>query len=541
MKIVQMCKRYLKAEVPLFMGFLCSSLILNLLELISPYMAGNFIDGLTKNTRIEFVYRFCFIIVTITLLNVIFGYIVRLIYSKIETKMSYSFNRDMLMHYQKLPLSYLVNKDVAAANKIINMDTYELIRFCIDLFNNMFLKTLTLILLIAFCCYLNLKITIILLSFCVLYIVAYFLLKKRVHHNNFRFKNEQGIFFSRLYEQLENLYFIKAHGIQKQYITRLDDSFQKLYDVSISNQKVNYMFNGLDGFISMGAQIVLYILGGLQIIKGDFTIGQFTIYIAYFNSIYATIKYYFNFAQNYQSVLVSYERMQKLKEEPEEFTGEKIISRIDTIGIHNLTFKFPSSDQILYDDFSYSFEKSKIYGIVGKNGAGKTTFINLLLGLYNDILQSNSIIFNDIDLKELDVVSLRSHCIGISLQHPFLVNDTVKANICFLKSDCDECNINYNTLIERLELGNLLECQVDDPNEKQNNGLSGGEKQKIDIARCLLKNASVIILDEPTASLDMNSTKKVFELMQILKNDKIIIVITHDENMVKQCDEVIHF
>ncbi len=540
MKIVKMCEDYLKSNLSKFILFLGLSFGLNIINLISPYIAGNFIDGLVANTTIHFVYRFCLIMVGITFANMMLGFCINIVYVKISTKMSYHFNRDVLARFQNLPLSYLINKDIVAVNQIINGDTNELISFCIDIFNNLILKTIILIALVVICCNLNLEITLILMSFCMLYVLAYILLKKVVHRNNYLLKNEQSIFFSKLYEQLQNLYFIKANGIQKKYLNKLDSAFGKLYKISISNQKVNYIFNGLDGFISMGAQIVLYILGALQIMKNEFTIGQFTIYIAYFNSIYSTIKYYFNFSQTYQAVLVSYKRIEKFLQEPVEATGEIILTQVDVIEIRNMSFKFNDSNRYLYQNISIRFLKNKIYGIVGRNGVGKTTFINIIIGLYNNLLQDNVVLFNDIDIKNLNVETLRRCCIGISLQQPFLVNDTVKANISLLTNENELDTYSYNTLVEDFELSKVLEYEYDDRNEQSNNYLSGGEKQKIEIARCLLKTASVFILDEPTASLDSHSTTMVFEYLDRIKTDKIVFVITHDEKVVARCDEIVN-
>jgi len=273
-------------------------------------------------------------------------------------------------------------------------------------------------------------------------------------------------------------------------------------DKTIHNQKVNYLYSGLDGFVSTVAQIVLFVAGGLQVLNGNFTIGMFTIFSSYFGMMLGASRYFFSIGAAYQNTLAAYDRITEIFAQPVETNGTMVIDDISRIELHNVGFSY--GDKNVVRGFNATFEKGKLYGISGANGAGKSTIISLILGMYVDEF-SGRISYNGVDIREIDMTHARRNLIGFAEQEPVLVEEL------------DEQNANA--------FGN--------------SGLSGGEKQKIAIQKALAKNPAVLILDEPTSALDNEAARRLVEQLQELKQDRIVIVITHDEFFKQECDVVV--
>ena len=207
------------------------------------------------------------------------------------------------------------------------------------------------------------------------------------------------------------------------------------------------------------------------------------------------------------------------------------------VEIKNLNFSYNENSQI-FEDLNLSFEQGKIYCITGDSGSGKSTLINILMGF---IKPNKGII--EYDNKSIyDNLPVWQKSISYLPQKVFLLNDSIKNNVAF---SIEEEDINEDKIIKSLKEVNLLnlfkneerniETQVGDDGIK----LSGGQRQRIGIARNLYFDKKILILDEFTSSLDNQNENRVFTEISKIKDDKIILVITHSENIIKMCDEVL--
>ncbi len=287
------------------------------------------------------------------------------------------------------------------------------------------------------------------------------------------------------------------------------------------------------------AQICIFIMGGLSVIKGKLTIGQLTIILSYFNVMMESASFFFSLTKTIQENRVAYIRLKKIMDQQTYEENGEILQEINIIELKNITFAY--SEKIIFQNFNYIFEKGNIYSIIGSNGSGKSTLIKLMLGLFNKEI-GGEIYYNGKIIWKLNKHEIRKWCFGISEQEPILLPDTVKYNILLDDNKDLDLNelyyiaekINLNTLLEKLPMG--LETII---NEKNSN-FSGGEKQKISLARVFYKNPSVIIMDEPTSALDDKSSECLKNYLCQIKDDKIIIIITHNPIFLSISDYVIN-
>ena len=223
------------------------------------------------------------------------------------------------------------------------------------------------------------------------------------------------------------------------------------------------------------------------------------------------------------------------------------VSQINKIEFCDLTFSYDESGNNIFDRVSYEFSKGNIYGLVGANGSGKSTIVDLMLGLYESHY-GGKILVNDIPLEDLDLLELRKKHLAFTEQDVVVLNDSVMNNIC-LDRNVDMESIEFQHLTELLATDDLYSrvaeagvstshnsSLTEDKNVIMN--FSGGEKQKIAILRSLVKNASVLFFDEPTSALDSVSADNFAGYLEKIKHDKIIIIISHDKALLERCDEL---
>ncbi len=534
MKILNMCGKYIKRYQSKFVIYIILTILLNILTYTSPIITGNFIDGLIGKFNLSFVYKYCIALISITVTSMVLNYMLSILYAKLQSRMGYEFNRDVLVHVQDLPISYLKTKDMSYLNQMINEDTNQLCIFTINLFRDFMLKVIFLPILIIVCFLINKEIAITFIFIFACYIIGYKLLKNSLFKFNFEQKENQNKFFSIMFEQLYYIHFIKINSSEDYLRKKMDNAYNVFYKIIIRNQKLEFLFSSIDSFISVIAQIILYILGAVQIMHGNFTIGKFTIYISYFNIILSIIRFLFNYGQDYQDTMVSYKRIQDIMDIKAEEQGNLSITEIKNIHLDNLNFRYLENDYAIMN-LSYHFETGYMYAIAGKNGGGKTTLINLLLGLYNSDITNNQILYNGIDIKNINMKDVRKSLIGITEQEPVLMNGSVKDNM-FLNVFDDG---NLDNLIDVFNLQHINFTTNIDLLTNVSNTISGGEKQKISIIRTLLKDTDLLIFDEPTSAMDDKSKIKFINYLEKIKNNKIIIIVTHDTFIKGKCDKII--
>ncbi|MDU5508191.1 ABC transporter ATP-binding protein [Finegoldia magna] len=551
MKIYKFCKEFFLNQKKRMFLYITLTLFSVFIGILSPYILGNFIDYLINGKSKYQIYRYCAIFFLINILKVIKNYYISILSVKLQAIISYSLNIKVIKHVQEMSISFVNKEDLIYLNQKINGDSYNLIIFCLNSIQNLISNFLGGVLPFIILLKLNKSITLSMFLFIIIYCVIYLSLKDRIYKAGLEFKENQSKFFSSLYKLLEYIKLLKVNSIHKELNNKEDIIFDNFKYIAVKSQKANFIYNSLDGIISIFAQISLFFVGGLQVIKGRFTIGMFTIFSSYFNMMLSSTRYFFSFGASYQTAVSSYDRIINILNLPKETNGKEYITNITDIELKNLKFSYDYYDaniinkdmkflnKEIIDDFSYSFKKGKIYSVVGLNGTGKSTLISLIIGLYIDEFYGD-ILYNKKDIKTLDMKKIRKNLIGVSEQEPKLLNETILYNICY-NDNINDTEIkdiekyfkllNMYTFIKKNKLSFLI-------NDNSSN-LSGGEKQKISIIKVLYKNPEIMIFDEPTSAMDYKTRKRFMDYILKIKYDKIIICVTHDDKLILNSDEVI--
>lgn len=247
-----------------------------------------------------------------------------------------------------------------------------------------------------------------------------------------------------------------------------------------------------------------------------------------------------------QSIIYSLSTIGNIKDKIEDFhflenkpqLKNKNFDLIKTIELEKINYQYPKTKKIIFDNFSYTFKKGKIYGISGVSGSGKSTLISIMMGLLkpiSGIIKINNEISNIYDIDNY------SHQISYVPQKIFISNDSLQKNIAL---GLDEDQIDYQRIEELVKKVNLedLSKKLDKNSEilsEHGKNISEGQKQRLGIARALYLDRQILFLDEFTSSLDLENETKLISNVLDFKNNKIIIIIAHKKEILDICDEVI--
>ncbi len=514
-----------------FVLYIISIIIIWIISICMPYLTGIYIDKLVFGGELKFIYFFTFWILVLNLINILLKYLSDLKLTKLNTNIVFEISYQLYEKLKKVPLSFFNDIDSVYLINRINDDANVIAGFFTSNCVNVFINLLTLISSLIIIFFINKTISLISLLSIPIYIILFIKFKKSLYESNYDLSESKNQYFAKMTEQFTFIKYIKINILFNFTANILLSSFKNLFKNIIRNFYIEYFFYNIGATILIIFNVFVVFYGGILVIKGTISIGMFTIINVYFGMLFDSISYFLNLGNEYQQFIVSNDRLSNLDNQQIENNGTIILNDIEKITLNKINLYYKNNNYII-KDFSIEFIKGKIYTIIGANGVGKSSLVNLLIGLHNDLF-NGEILYNNINIRDLDIYNLRYENIAVTEQEPILFNLNTYENITFgLKDNIDKEKL--QKYINKFQIKNDI---INKSITKMN--LSGGEKQKISIIRSLLKNTPVIILDEPTSALDKKSITILKEILNELKSNKIIILITHDEDLLNVSDEIV--
>lgn len=516
-----------------FLSVFCLSLVSlfdSLINLLLPIISGQFINELITSADMQVIVKFCCTIALLNVISLMFSFVEMRLNLKIQMNVSNAYNLKILKKLSKIDLLYLEKQDQTYLNQRINNDVNAMTIFSINLFKDFVVQIITLIVSIYLLVFINKLILFILIIVIVVYMFGYHFVKPHLLQSKKLVLESQSQYFSKLGDYIKCVNMIKSFNKSNFIIKPILSHFLELKSNFKKNQNYTFIMSGGEKALYTLADIGVYILVGIQLIKKKITIGIFTVTSSYFDNVIGSIKFFSSLYQEYLNTYVSYQRIKEIENMKDDNVGKIKINIVDKISVKNFYFSY--GDVEVIKNLNLTFKKGVINIVVGDNGSGKSTFIKCLCGLYGSYI--GEIYYNMNDLKELDQYNLRENNIGYVEQNPILFRGTVLDNICINKvSSIDkiiEYLINFNLIDVQNDAYTFLNKCIDENTVN----FSGGEAQKICIIRELLNKKDVIIFDEPTSSLDKNARDVFLKNIDDLKENHIIIIITHDIELVNR-------
>lgn len=515
----------------IYLTTLCT--LTSILNLFLPLIAGNFINKLISNPRMGIITQYCLVILILNLISYFLAYMIMRLNISIQINSTFNLNKNILQKIQRVSLLYLQNKDIAYMNQRINNDVNTMVIFVINVIKDVLVNMISLLFSISFLFRISELIFFVFFIVLILYILLYKTLKRRLLLLKKLVLERQSEYFSKLQEMLTYVKFTKIYNYTDFLIKPLTKKNDELKKTLLENQKYTYILTVSEQIIVMIFQICLYIIGGVQVINGKLSVGMFTIMSTYLGNVITSFKYFSTLYQQYLSAYVSYQRIIEFENLKDDNCGNMNIEDVEEIFLDNFSYTYNTQNKII-DNINYKFKVNEIYFISGKNGSGKTTLVNSILGLYSEY--DGNILVDGYSIKNINMYSFREKFVSFIDQHGLLINSSIYENI----------SLNQNISIKTIETYLLdfgLIKAYDEANEylskninELSSNLSGGECQKICLIREFSRDKKVMIFDEPTSYLDVYSKNVFIKYVRNLKENHIVIIISHDEELFQKID-----
>ena len=347
---------------------------------------------------------------------------------------------------------------------------------------------------------------------------------RRLFHNQFRVQDHANSF---LHDVLGGIRVVKSFGKEEREIEKFRDYNSRYAAASVKSETVYSYLSPISHYLIQFGSYLVMMVGGYMIVGGEFTLGELVQFSGYSMMIYGPLQWMMNMPRWIANALIAVDRVfSVIDEEPEIVDTDTAIShRINgDITFDNVMFGYRSYEPVL-KGINLEIKQGEMIGLVGHSGAGKSTLINLVSRFYD--VNEGSILMDGIDIRNIKQEELRSQ-IGVVLQETFLFSGTILDNLRYSKPDAT-----LEEVILAAKTANAHDFIVTLPDgydtrlEENGNNLSGGERQRLAIARAILNDPRILILDEATASLDIDTEAAIQEALKRVTKNRTTIAIAH--------------
>jgi len=366
------------------------------------------------------------------------------------------------------------------------------------------------------------------------------ILGKKIHVRYMEAQEAFGDMNDSVLESVGGVRVIRAYVQERASEQQFADMTDDVYEKNMAVERIDALFAPVTKVLTSISYMIGLGYGAFLVADGTMTLGDLVAFNVYLGMIVWPMFAIGELINILQRGNASLDRVNETLDYPEDVTDPKepaTTGRPERIGFKDFSFTYPQSSSINLEGINLSMNSGQTLGIVGKTGSGKSTFVKQLMREYPT--GQGSILMNGIELKELTKDQLRSW-IGYVPQDHVLFSRTIRENILFGKSDANE-----DELIEALRLSSfekdlaLLPSGLDTLVGEKGVALSGGQKQRISIARALIKNPEILILDDSLSAVDAKTEARIIENIQTERSGKTTIITTHRLSAVKHADWIV--
>ena len=470
-------------------------------------------------------------------LESLFDYLSAVTWRGISQDIEHKLRSDTFKNVLSLDMTYFENKSSGRLMAILNDDVNQLERF-LDTGANKLLQTATTVIVIGGT-FLYISPTIALFAFIPIPIIIF---------GSFKFTTTIATRYEKIRETIETLNNSLSNSISGilnvKSFTRENVEYNRIRSASNEVKSANYHAIKLSAaFIPIIRVAILFgftatlLIGGFLALEGEIRVAMYSVLLFITQRLLWPLTELGDTFDLYQRAMASFKRILNLKEEkPSIIDGLKEYETLDNgIMLNNAVFSYTQGFEVL-KKINLNIEAGKTTAIVGSTGSGKSTLIKLLLRLYD--LDSGEINFDATELKQLKLESLRRN-IGLVSQDVFLFEGTVFENIAYGNLDASSEEVwNAANQSEATDFINQLPNKENTIVGERGQKLSGGQRQRISIARAILKNPEILILDEATSAVDNETEAAIQRSLDMLKQNRTVIVIAHRLSTIRNADKI---
>lgn len=522
----------------IIIGF--SIIVYTLTKLIGPFLMGYIIDNYITIPNVDGLLKWVVILFCVYALSSLAGWFQNYVNADVAAQTVNKIRTDLFNKIETLSLRFF---DSTPHGELLSRFTNDIDNIGITLSNSIIELTSNLIQLVGvliFMLVLNIRLAVITLVATPFLAIIVTLLIKRTRRLYGEQQGKLGDLNAYIEEEISGLKVVKAYGLENEVVRRFHEKNKSFKDTAIKAQFTSYLMIPLMNGLSNVTLVLIIVAGSMLTLKGDASVGLIVTFINFARLFFQPINQMSNLYNQLGLAFTGAERvMDILKEEP-DIKNTPDAKEIDVlngyVNMKDVSFSYNDDKTILKRINIEAFKGEKI-AIVGPTGSGKTTIINLLNRFYDT--KEGEIYFDDLKIKDINFYSLRKR-IGIVLQNTILFSGTIKENLLFGKEDATDNEIetacikaNIHDYIISLPKGYDTEITSD------SNVFSKGQKQLLSIARTILANPDILILDEATSNVDMITEQKLQQAMNTMMEGRTSFVIAHRLKTIINSDKIV--
>ena len=506
---------------------------------LTPWMDGWLRPMLTHGHRVHLAVLAAVAVVLIALFNALASYLANYFTESVGQWVANDLRMRTYHHLQYLSLRYYDTHQSGVLLSTITADVLTIQNFASSATLGIVVDMITILgmLVIMFC--MNWDFTLIAVAVTPLMLLLASRFKKAVKKSTHEVRKQQSNIVAVVQQDLESIRVVTAFGRQELEQEALQAVSHATVAAALKARQVKALLSPLVSIIV--ACCVGFVLwrGSLLILAGWMTAGELTVFLSYLGSFFKPVKDLASMNNSIAQTAVAVERIRTILD-ADAILPEKPDAREQTIRgeivFDHVAFAYDESNPVLRD-VSFTVKPGQMIGVVGPTGGGKSTIMSLIPRFYDP--SAGKILVDSIDVRDYRLQALRNQ-IGYVLQETVLFRGTVRDNIAYGRAGATD-----EEIIEAAKLANADEFITRMPNGYQSfvgdrgDTLSGGQRQRIGIARAIIRNNPILILDEPTAALDTESERLVIEALERLMKGRTVLTIAHRLSTIRDADKII--
>lgn len=522
----------------MFLG-LTLSVMVAASNMINPLVSGTIVDKVIQGGQTSLLLKLVLIMVFTTLIKAIVRYTYQTIFEHCSQNVIREMREDLYSHIQALDFKWydkapsgnimtLLTSDLDKVRHFVAWTLYQIVEnSLVYVFSIITLSTI------------NWKLT---LAFMIIAPFVLFLINKfktAIKPAHLKVRDQFAVLNTRVGENIEGNRVVKAFVRENYEINRFNTENELYRDVSVKNADVRVKYTPWIDALTGILPVILIIFGGYLVIQNEMTIGQLVTFNGLMWAFTQPISMFGFLVDNVQNFNASGDRLYELhKNNPDIYSKENGICEGTVEG--DIEFKdvnFSYNEVPVLKNMNFKVKKGMTVGILGPTGAGKTTIANLMCRYYD--ATSGQILLDGKDIKDYNLRFLRKN-VGITMQEVFLFSDTVEGNIAFGQSDASMEQVEKAAELARVKdfIGDLSDG-YDTIVGERGVGLSGGQKQRIALARLFLANPKVMILDDTTSAVDIETEEKIRNSIKSQSDGHTTFIISHRVSSFENCDLIL--